>query len=287
MTLVTFIIPVRHQANANDWSAVKSRLSQTIASISGQTHSDWRAIIVANEGADLPDLPPQFSAVRVTFPPNQFYDLTDANREMAYDAVRLDKGRRILSGMLAAAGSTFFMVVDDDDFISSRIAAFMSEHRQANGWKIDKGYLWSEGGRFLLHHNDFSNYCGTSLIIRAELYGLPASVEEANAEYVKTMLGSHVKIGKILADAGNPLSPLPFRGAIYRVGHSGAHSKSIRLMKAHFLNKWALRNPHHLLGNLAKVRLIGSLLRNEFFGAGASAGNRTVVSGAASLGQLK
>ena len=276
MTLVTFIIPVRHQENAKDWSALKSRLAQTIASISGQTHGDWRAIIVANEGADLPDLPPQFSTVRVNFPPNEFYDLSDANREKAYDAVRLDKGRRILSGMLAGSGSTFFMVVDDDDFVSSGIAAFISENRNADGWKIDKGYLWSEGARFLLHHNDFSNFCGTSLIIRAALYGLPASVEEADPAYVRTMLGSHVKIGKILADAGHPLSPLPFRGAIYRVGHSGAHSKSIGLLKAHFLNKWVLRHPQHLIGNLLKVRLISNGLRKEFFGKDGLIGSRSV-----------
>ncbi len=276
MTLVTFIIPVRHQANATDWSALKSRLAQTIASISGQTHSDWRAIIVANEGADLPDLPAQFSAVRVNFPPNEFYDLSDDNREKAYEAVRLDKGRRILSGMLAGSGSTFFMVVDDDDFVSSKIAAFISEHRNADGWKIDKGYLWSEGSRFLLHHNDFSNFCGTSLIIRAALYGLPASVEDADPTYVKTVLGSHVKIGKILADAGHPLSPLPFRGAIYRVGHSGAHSKSIGILKAHFLNKWALRHPHHLIGNLLKVRPISNGLRKEFFGKDGLIGSRSM-----------
>lgn len=276
MTLITFIIPVRHQANAKNWSALKSRLAQTIASISGQTHSDWRAIIVANEGADLPDVPPQFSTVRVNFPPNEFYDLSDANREQAYDAVRLDKGRRILSGMLAGSGSTFFMVVDDDDLVSSGIAAYVSEHRNADGWKIDKGYLWSEGGHFLLHHNDFSNFCGTSLIIRAVLYGLPACVEEADPTYVKTILGSHVKIGKILADAGHPLSPLPFRGAIYRVGHSGAHSKSIGILKAHFLNKWALRHPHHLIGNLLKVRLISNGLRKEFFGKDGLIGSRSV-----------
>ena len=66
MTLVTFIIPVRHQANASDWNALKARLSQTVASIAGQSNADWRGVIVANEGADLPDLPPQFFGEGIT-----------------------------------------------------------------------------------------------------------------------------------------------------------------------------------------------------------------------------
>lgn len=266
MSLVTFVIPVRHQDNATDWSALKRRLSQTIASIAAQTNRDWQAVIIANDGADLPELPPQFSVVRVDFPPNQFYDIDAADKEKVYEAVRLDKGRRILSGMLSARDSGYFMIVDDDDFISARIVAHVAAHRGQDGWKVQRGYLWSEGGRYLLHHDDFANFCGTSLIIRSDLYGLPHSQETADPDYVKAMLGSHIKIGTILAERGHPLKPLPFRGAIYRVGHSGAHSRSIGLLKAHFLNKWALRNPHHLLRNLAKLRIIGTGLKREFFG---------------------
>lgn len=81
MTLVTFIIPVRHQENARDWSRLKANLTQTVASISNQTNGDWRGIIVANEGADLPDLPEKFSAVRVTFPPNDLHELERAARK--------------------------------------------------------------------------------------------------------------------------------------------------------------------------------------------------------------
>ena len=52
--MLSFVIPVRHQENARDWNRVKENLSQTVASISGQTHSSWDAVIVANHGATLP-----------------------------------------------------------------------------------------------------------------------------------------------------------------------------------------------------------------------------------------
>ncbi len=129
MTLVTFIIPVRHQDNARDWSLLKANLMQTIASISNQTNDDWRGIIVANEGADLPDLPERFGVERVTFPPNDMHELGKAgNMEDFYDAFRADKGRRVLMGMLRARDSRFFMIVDDDDFVSARIVQHASEN---------------------------------------------------------------------------------------------------------------------------------------------------------------
>ncbi|MGO4564376.1 galactosyl transferase [Rhizobium sp. 2YAF20] len=267
MTLVTFIIPVRHQANSNDWPSLKSRLSQTVASIAGQSNSDWRAVIVANEGADLPDLPPQFSVERVTFPPNELHDINGSDREKVYDAFRRDKGRRVLSGMLSARDTRFFMIVDDDDFVSANIVDYAAKHPDANGWKIEKGYLWNEGGRLLLHHDDFANFCGTSLIVRSDLYRLPATLADADIDYIKSMLGSHIRIGKALADAGNPLGALPFRGAIYRIGHSGAHSKSSSLISTYFLNVAVLRHPRQLLRNLKRVRPLDRSLRNEFFGA--------------------
>jgi hypothetical protein len=198
--------------------------------------------------------------------PNQLYDLHNAGRGQVYEAVGLDKGRRILTVMLSARNSRFFMIVDNDDFVSANIVEFAARNADANGWKIDRGYLWNEGGRLLLHHNDFANFCGTSLIIRSDLYRLPATFEDADIDYIKSMLGSHVHIGKMLADQGHPLGSLPFRGAIYRVGHSGAHSKSSNLIRTHFLNSSVLRHPRQFLRNLSRVRLLGRELRGEFSG---------------------
>jgi exopolysaccharide biosynthesis predicted pyruvyltransferase EpsI len=95
------------------------------------------------------------------------------NVEDFREAFRADKGRRVLKGMLRARDSRFFMIVDDDDFVSARIAQFVSENGGANGWIINHGYIWDHGGKLLLGHDDFNHICGTSLIVRADLYGLP------------------------------------------------------------------------------------------------------------------
>jgi hypothetical protein len=266
MSQLTFVIPVRHQDNARDWTLLKANLAQTVASISGQAHDDWRGVIVANEGADLPDLPAQFEAVRVDFPPNDLHEMGEADLEAVYEAFRADKGRRVLKGMLAARDSRFFMIVDDDDFVSARLARHVSENPHANGWTIDRGYIWDDGGSLLLGYDEFNHLCGTSLIVRSDLYGLPERFEDASLDWIKTMLGSHVRIADILAGRGTPLAPLPFRGAIYRVAHGGSHSKAPSLVKKYFLSREAIARPRRMLRHLGRLRLVGADARREFFG---------------------
>ncbi len=266
MTMVTFIIPVRHQDNARDWGLLKANLTQTIASISNQTNGDWRGIIVANEGADLPDLPERFEVERVTFPPNNLHEIDKADIEAVYDAFRADKGRRVLMGMLRARDSRFFMIVDDDDFVNAGIVQYASENSNANGWAIDRGYIWDDGGKLLLGYDEFNHLCGTSLIVRSDLYGLPESFEDASLDWIKTMLGSHVRIAGILAQRGTPLGTLPFRGAVYRVAHAGSHSKAPGILVKYFLSWEALKRPRRLLRNLGKLRLVGETAKREFFG---------------------
>lgn len=265
-TFITFIIPVRHQDNSKDWSKLKSNLTQTIASIAAQTNPNWRAVIVANEKADLPEVPQGFEVVRVSFLPNNMHELQGSDKEAFYDAFRVDKGRRVLTGMLHARDTLFYMIVDDDDFVSSKLTEYISHHRNENGWKITDGYVWGDGGKLLFIHNDFSNFCGTSLIIRADLYRLPASFEEASLDYIKTMLGSHVKISRILSDLGTPLSRLPFLGAVYRIGHAGAHSKSSKILGQYYFNKYVVKRPTVFFRNLMKLRFVDSVFKNEFFG---------------------
>jgi hypothetical protein len=238
-----------------------------MASISSQTHHDWQGIVVANEGADLPDMPAQFSTVRVRFPPNDLHEMGEANLEAVYEAFRADKGRRVLAGMLAARDSRFFMIVDDDDFVSSRLARHASENPEANGWTIERGYIWDDGGRLLLGYDEFNHLCGTSLIVRSDLYGLPGRFEDASLDWIKSMLGSHVRIADILAGRGTPLTPLPFRGAVYRVAHAGSHSKAPSLVRKYFLSREALKRPRRMLRHLGRLRLIGDDARREFFGS--------------------
>jgi hypothetical protein len=262
--LLTFVVPVRHPANALDWTEHMHRFAQTVRSISAQADDRWRAVVVANRGALLPPLPPRFSVERVDFPPNKhFPPRTDP--EEIYDAIRLDKGRRVLAGLLATRPTGHVMVTDDDDLVNRGLVGFVARHAGENGWYVDDGYVWTDGGRFVYRCAEFSHVCGTSLIVRADLLALPPDAAGASDSYIKHMLGSHVFIEKHLAEAGTPLARLPFRGAVYRIGHRGASSRSSGL-RGHFFYGRLLFRPKTLLERLLRLRPLSPGVRHEFFG---------------------
>jgi glycosyltransferase involved in cell wall biosynthesis len=265
--VLTFIIPLRHPQNSPDWPALKRRLADTMRSIAGQDDGRWRAIIVANEGSDLPPLPDNFEVKQVDFPPNPMFEQGDNDLEAFRDSVRLDKGRRVLAGILEADRTGYVMVVDDDDFVSCRLTSFVAARPGENGWYVRNGYIWGDGGRLIYEYDDFSKYCGTSHIIRTSLYELPASVEAADADYLRKIFGSHIFIRDYLEQRGKPLQPLPFVGAIYRVGHAGAHSKSPGLIKQVFFSRELLKNPLKLVGRFARLRLLDADVRHHFWGS--------------------
>jgi hypothetical protein len=264
--VLTFIIPLRHPQNSTDWPALKGRLAQTIRSICGQDDGRWRAIIVANEGSDLPELPGNFALKQVDFPPNRIVEQGEHDIEAFRDCFRFDKGRRVLAGVLAADRAGYVMVVDDDDFVNCRLTGFVAGHAGGNGWYVRDGYLWGDGGRLLYEYADFSKFCGTSHIIRTALYQLPTSVEAADPDYIRKIFGSHIFIREHLAAQGKPLEPLPFKGAIYRIGHAGAHSRSPSLLRQVFFRRELLRNPLKLLGRFFRLRLLGATVRRQFWG---------------------
>jgi hypothetical protein len=220
---------------------------------------------VANTGADLPALPDHFSVEWVDFPPNPKHDKGAGDDvEVFRDFVRIDKGRRVRAGMLAARSSTFFMIVDDDDFVSSRLADYAAKHSGENGWYIDRGYMWSEGSPMMVSVSKFFMLCGTSHIINVKLYDFEKFQGEDADDYMKNMLGSHISVARALAASGTPLSALPFSGAVYRVGHPGSHSNSSGLI-ATFFSKASLAHPLRLLKIALSLRFATPQLRREFF----------------------
>lgn len=263
---LTFVIPVRHQDNARDWNRLKQNLASTMKSVASQKNRDWKGIVVANYGADLPALPDGFEVKWVDFPPNPLHEQGNVDKEQFYEAVRIDKGKRVLAGMLHAGEMQHVMVVDDDDFVSDQLSTIAAENPAANGWYIRDGYIWSEGSSYVYRFSDFSKLCGTCYVIRADLYRLPASFAEASDEYIKRMLGSHIVIRDYLANHGTPLAPLPFVGAVYRVGHIGSHSKSTGVFK-HYFPRSLLKQPRELVRRLRRLKYLSPSITREYFGA--------------------
>lgn len=265
--MLTFVIPVRHQATVADWGEIRELIAATLRSVAAQAGGTWRIVVVANRGAALPELPRGAELQEVDFEPVML-PRRHADPDLFYSLVRLDKGRRVLAGLLHARPSGHVMVVDYDDFVSNRLAGFVAAHAGANGWFLGSGYLHSGGAEALLLEHNFHRHCGTSHVIRADLLGLPASFEAADDEQVRRWLGAHVFIQRDLLERGSPLAPLPFPGAVYRIGHPHATSRSPTLA-GHI--RHAIRTSGEDPGTLRSIerrtRPVDAAFAAEFFGA--------------------
>ena len=269
MSHIAFVIPVRHPENARDWGLTRRQLSQTLTSIAAQDTPGWRGVVVANRGSELPPMPEGFEVVWVDLPPNPLHDVVETDRERAYRAVRLDKGRRLLAGYRAAAeaGSEYVMFADDDDFVSRRLSGFVRAHRGAPGWCLVDGYKYSPGERFLVHIDHFWRRCGTSHVVRTDLYRLLGDPDDPDDDYLSHYFGDHLFIRGALAEAGRPLAPLPFPGAVYRVAHANSHGDPAvgkGLLRREVLNRALLRRPLRNLRALARLGRVTPEIRREF-----------------------
>lgn len=258
---LVFVIPVRHQDAVADWPNTMREMSQTLASIAAQTVAAWECILVANEGADLPDLPAGCRAIYVDLPVPDLPDRT-TRLEDYYDAIRADKGMRLYAGLRDVAPDSHVMVVDYDDFVSRRLAELVVANRAAPGWNIEQGYVWS-GGSWCYLKSDFHQMCGTSHIIRRDLFGVLERGGQPDLAAIKRRVGSHIFIHHDLAAEGRPLSALPFPGALYRIGNSDSASGTGTLFHA-MTPLHDFRNPLRSGRRLLRYRRVGPALRREF-----------------------
>lgn len=259
---LVFIIPVRHQDSVSDWSLLKRYMAETLASVSAQTVPHWECVVVANEHADLPDLPAKCRVRYVDLPLPELPD-RGVSLEAYHDAIRADKGLRVYAGIRDVAPDSHVMVVDFDDFVSRNLAELVIRNRAVPGWNVEKGYIWSRG-KWCYLQPSFYRLCGTSHIIRRDLFGAFEQAGRPNLSVIKRRLGSHIFIHHDLAEQGHPLSPLPFPGAVYRVGNPQSTSGTGTLFSVMTPPHRFLSHPLSCAGRLSRYRRVTAALRNEF-----------------------
>jgi len=279
--MLTFVIPVRHPSSITEPDIAKRLMAETLASIAAQTHPGWECVIAAERNADLPSLPAGIQVVETDIPVPKLPDIRvdkRANRQV----VRTDKGARIMTALVAARPRGHVMVVDYDDLISRRLAAFCAERTEANGWYVESGWLYSGGAFVSAYPEKFSRLCGTSIIVHSRLLQIPERCQDIDLDYAARTLGDHVYIRADLEEMGAPLEPLPFPGAVYRIGHRNSASFSVSML-SWLLNRSNIRSrkelarqlryfrnfrtPREILEGLTRIRPVTGSLRREFFGA--------------------
>lgn len=226
---ISFLTSVRHPANSSDYARVERLLTRTLTSLSKQTSADFEVVVVANRRLDLaPALRRHTRQVVVSFPPPSDHRGPMTGR----DAVLMDKGTKLAIALSHARGG-HVMFVDADDYVNINIAAFVADHHSDPGWYVCDGFFYDHQNHRSSATDRFNEVCGSSLIVRRDLFPQPVVSDDASQQEVldaygeSTVLrriGSHRHLARDFS-----LAPLPFPGAMYSVStgenHSGSRSR--------------------------------------------------------------
>ncbi|MEM8828048.1 MAG: glycosyltransferase family 2 protein [Cyanobacteria bacterium P01_G01_bin.19] len=226
--MFVFIVPLKSARVSNCWQKVCKLFERTLRSICQQTNQDFKVICVCHEKPDIDFFHPAISYLQVDFPIPYWNKKTFIRAENHNQCV--DKGRKMWIGLAKASllNPTHIMFVDADDCISNQLVEFVHQQDyQHNGWYFNRGYEYEEGkDTIFLRQQNFNQKCGTSYIFRFDLvFPQWIEFEEITRDYQR-----HQMFGKYLAERGNPLTPLPFPGAIYMTDNQ----ENIWLQKSFF-----------------------------------------------------
>ncbi|MEA5505781.1 glycosyltransferase family A protein [Halotia wernerae UHCC 0503] len=214
-----------------------------IKSVCNQTSPDFRVIVVCHEKPRIDFAHPHITYLKVDFPP--------ANETNSVAQGNTDKGRKILKGLIYAQQffPTHTMAVDADDCISKKLAEFVNQNPNSNGWFINRGYKYQEGSKYIyLKRSNFYKMCGTCNIIRYNLNNIPEQAEyNRGYGYYKYYI-NHEQVRDILKNNSQAIKPLPFAGAVY-VLETGEH---------------LFYDSSRLKFNIFNRRLLKESIRNEF-----------------------
>ncbi|MBI4470327.1 MAG: hypothetical protein HY650_13495 [Acidobacteria bacterium] len=262
--MLAFVTSFRARAVAHNWDYHVWLLGRALDSMLAQTCDEFCVTLVCHDAPDLPQARhPKVRILTVDFPPP-----ARNNDDMCIDKVlKVSLGAR----EAITAGPRHVMFVDADDLVSRRIADFVSRNQNAAGWIIESGYQFLHGANFMQRIRSFHHRCGTCAIVRSDL--LEFGVEEfyRNSNVCTLVAAGHTRYEEIMAAGGNPLTLLPFAGAVYvqhpdstsRV-HGGAGSRVNCALLKHGLLRRKLSRIKQVVRALPTLRLLTPGLRTEF-----------------------
>lgn len=260
--MLNFIVPVRHPQNMKDPEIQKHNLSKTLLSLSNQSITEYKIIIVVNPGTLLPQLPERCEVCFVDSDPIEEEGLTiDELRPLRH----CDVARKVHAGLILSGLKGFFMKVDDDDFVHKDIAKLCYENPGKDGFRVTKGYMWSENSNFLYYLNNFHNRCGTCNILKAELLDIPPQLEKNVSDRLRDMLGYHTRLKTVLQDRLT-IEDIDFPAAIYNIGHGNSNMMHPNVWQLYFRNRAIHTKPIEFITKLMKLRLVTSKTKKYFFG---------------------
>ncbi|MEO2075931.1 MAG: glycosyltransferase family A protein [Bacillus sp. (in: firmicutes)] len=207
--MIYFGIPLRSKHVSNDWEMVTKLFNRTLRSVYNQTNPSFKIIIASHE---IPQLFQKYDD-RVEFIQ---VDIPTPNTK---DEMMIDKGYKVheIGMRIRELGGGFTMMVDADDLISNRIAEYVNNHHDKNGFLSHNGYYYHIGNSYIKKGHKFPN--GSSTIVKYLIDDLPnkhyeelVPSQNSNPHILRKR---HGDIPLICKQLGKPLEALPFIASIY------------------------------------------------------------------------
>lgn len=247
--MLVFIVALKSKQVSHSWERVEQLFENTLKSLCAQTCDRFQVVVVCHEKPAIAFKHQKVVYVSVPFPVPK-----------GFEGRRSDKRRKHLTGLIHASqfNPTHTMYVDADDYVSQYLAEYVKENTACPGWFFREGYVYPNLGNFIyINRKDFHRWCGTSNIVRHDLRDIPKDTFDNEVDYDRLYVG-HPDIQKHLRDfKGVHISALPFRGAIYNVGH-GDNIRDFR--KILFPDSPILR----IKKTLSNYRFVTKKIRQEF-----------------------
>jgi hypothetical protein len=210
--MLIFIVPLKSKEVSKSWANTCQLLERSLYSICNQTDLRFKVIVVCSTRPEI-----QFDH------PNIEYLEVDFDVPKTYSEKELDKGRKVVRGLLYARdfSPSHIMVVDADDCISCNLVKYVNENSNASGWVLNNGYVYQEDSHFIYYRKShFYSWCGTCNIIKFDACPLPDKDVKFSEDIALYYSGkNHANIKEDLKKQGYLLEALPFVGAVYIIGN--------------------------------------------------------------------
>ena len=209
--MLIFVMALKSKQVSHRWEQVERLFENTLRSVCAQTSDKFKVVVVCHEKPDI----------RFTHK-NVIYFSVDFPIPRNFEERRSDKRRKHLAGLMYASqfNPTHTMYVDADDYVVRHLAEFVENNSTSPGWFFQEGYVYPNLGNVIyVNRKNFHQWCGTSNIIRHDLRDIPKDTSDSSIDYDRLYVGHTAVDTYLLEEKGARICPLPFRGAIYNVGH--------------------------------------------------------------------
>jgi len=244
--MIVFLVPLKSAKVSKSWETTSKIFEKTARSICNQNCDKFKLVVICHEKPEIKFESQFLEYVQVDFP------TPEKESENEYILKRQDKAKKLLIGAEFSKkfNPSHLMVVDADDFISNKLAGFVDKNIDKVGYLLDTGYVYESGSSSLYYlRRHFGNHCGTSIIIRPNLFEL--LFEDGIYEHRGfTLDGSN----------NTSLIKLPFAGSIYNRGHGENIFANRNLGKQFYKDGDFIGYLRHL----SRFRLITSSIKKEF-----------------------